>query len=803
MKNNDYDYENIEKFLEYFPDCLLQSFDDVMIDGKKREDGKLADVFPYKRGKIETLQDRGAGIYFSVNPTTNGTRGIEHLKNISALGMDLDVGKEKENLTAEERTERKKILLEKIERFEDTPHFVLESKNGYQPVWLFESFLDYKTTNDANTIYKELIEGLEGHISKSEGDFVVRVLRLPHTKHLKTFDDPFEITIAIDNSTLPRYDFNAFYKKYRSAKTERKTCENTTWKDAPVLPKEIEQIPLTTVITDVAEEKGIKIRFESVPSGTQSIYENNEKTSAFVSQNGKFCYSMSEKMRRGNQISVVMYYLDCSEEEAIEWIHKQYDIQLSKRSNEEDAQDSLVALLQQPDEKSVFFSDVIGDLFFQTQYIKGKFFVFFSNGEYTEVQEDNKRHSFYYQKQKYYFKTRCVKPSSSIHRPNKEAINMFLGKKEWNGDKVEMFLSLVEIIHEYYDFYCDEEAYIVISNIVHSYILNILGKTFYLLLSGDAGTGKSTLQNVLAKLQFNGVFAGKTSMAAMVRNVHHHQIALNIDEFEKLGHEEKTNATGILNTGFYKGGTYEITEKEGANFIPKEFHTFSTKSFSVNSMKFDPSLLSRCIVIHTVRSTKRTKNIYALSVEENEKFQSLRNRLFVFTLCYWKEIIQSIEKVKDELAENRIYARKSDLISIIAGIYEFFTDGNKDLRIFLLEKDDFEEDSQKEDNRKYILLQYLVELMEQGQNPETIELNSTEIAEYINSQLELNEYDKYKATSSSVIKMLKSMRCIDKGDTARNVKMEGKVKKIWTVKSKNIREIILRSSFSDLKKGIP
>lgn len=475
-----------------------------------------------------------------------------------------------------------------------------------------------------------------------------------------------------------------------------------------------------------------------------------------------------------------------------------------KKEEEEEAdspQNAFLECLKAPSRSYIFRSDVVDNIFFHIFFPDQKTpFVVCSNGEYKEIRKEEKESYFEHNGKKYYFKTELAPPYSSMNTPDKRGAEMFVEKEI--PEKKNLYQRLLKQLEEYYDFYSEEECHIIACNIVHSYILSALGNTFYLLLHGEANTGKSSLQILLSLLQYNGVFSGKTSMPAMIRNIHTYQVAQNIDEFEKLSDDEKKNAMGILNTGYLKSGTYQIVERSGGkDFVPKEYFTFGTKSFSVNSAYFDESFLSRCITIHTVRNKKDVKSVHSLSGDDREAFQKLQNEIFVFCLFRWEELKESIESVKKELSENQKYGRRADIISLIAGVYEYFVE-NTDLRKTLLERDEFENEASQDDDRLYLLFRFLVERMEEN-TISTMEISSSKIAEHINETLGIDMYSKFKATSQSIVKMMRSHRIIGSGDTAKqNTAGAEKGKKIWIVQKKKVADMVDRSRFNDLKEKV-
>jgi len=327
------------KFLENLSDCLIQAFDD------SGQDGSLARTFEYDFDTILNLQSKGAGVYSAINPTSEGKRDIQHLKHISALVLDLDVCKEKDNLS---KTEIEKLKLELIKNLKSKipypPHYIIESKNGIQPIWLFEVFKDYTSNEEANRIYRSVVEGMGKQIgTNSEGDNVIRVFRLPYTNHLKTKSDPFEIKIIEDNSKLERYRFADFIKEYGEMSKSVKTIQaekrellfdvrgkNETNSKVSKRGRKIkiEDLNLEEVMVEVGREVGVKIEFKDQANGTKTIIENGEATSGFISENGEYCNSMSGKDRKGGVLSIVKYYLKCSRGKTYRWLSKKFNAEI-------------------------------------------------------------------------------------------------------------------------------------------------------------------------------------------------------------------------------------------------------------------------------------------------------------------------------------------------------------------------------------------------------------------------------------------------------------------------------------------
>lgn len=194
----------------------IQSFD----DDKVRSSKSLAQIFPYSSTgatqRIKELQDRGAGIFFAVNPQEDGlTRGIDHTTQLVRLALDLDVCKESFGLSEDERLEKKREVGRKLKGLTVPPGDVIVTKNGLQPVWTFDIPRELKTVTErreANELYRSMVLGVCAKLGlSSEGDNISRVLRLPGSKHQKNSSDAFTITIK------PFFGYNPTIEEFIAA----------------------------------------------------------------------------------------------------------------------------------------------------------------------------------------------------------------------------------------------------------------------------------------------------------------------------------------------------------------------------------------------------------------------------------------------------------------------------------------------------------------------------------------------------------------------------------------------------------
>lgn len=295
----------ITDFLSYFPDSVIQFFDDT------KKNKMLAETIPtFNADYVDRKQSQGCGIFYSPNGFVDGHRKTENLAKINSVFIDLDVTKEKINLPKETISELKQAALQTIEMFPLTPHFVIETKNGLQVIWLVK---DFNTTK-----FDEVVDFLIEKFRADEGrKGVTGVLRMPGYLHLKNPNEPFLCTLIKDDPSLPKYKPGDFYNLPDfSNYIEEPAKQNQLFNEAPIehnpspeIQKALET-PISEVIKIIAPVVGINIQLEKNSDGTNQIFENGERTSGFISKNKNFVHSSSNNGREGNPITVAEYYLN-------------------------------------------------------------------------------------------------------------------------------------------------------------------------------------------------------------------------------------------------------------------------------------------------------------------------------------------------------------------------------------------------------------------------------------------------------------------------------------------------------------
>lgn len=492
-----------------------------------------------------------------------------------------------------------------------------------------------------------------------------------------------------------------------------------------------------------------------------------------------------------------------------------------KKKNEEKSKDEkgeirpLNTLLKEESRiEKIPLTGVVNGKFYHTVFIPDKTeyrpFVLFEDGANFPVVHQKEG------KNRYIYSFICIDDQHLIFRTNeplwysegttntinKEGVQMVINKESLEANELHELVNAKLV--EYYDFYNKEEVSIVFAHIVHTYILGLLGKTFYLLLEGEKNTGKSSLQAVMAQLQHHGSFSGKITMPLLVRKVHFLGATVNLDELDKLHKDEKQVAMGILNSGMYENGTYEIVnmDSKSSQQKMKVFYTFSAKTFSANHSFFPDSFISRCIVINTIRNKKSVKSLHGCPKAELMTFQAIRNKLFAYCLINGKKIKKDIELVKTELESSSQYGRRCDVFSIIGGVLKHFNCDYKIVLKYLRERDLVNEEDLT-DNRYYFALRFLVEKMGKCVQSQLLEFTNEELKDYIIECLDMDDYSKFKPTSRSIGSLLRKHRIISKPSNSERITSganKGKFK--YKVEIVHILEIIDRSQHEDLKESI-
>ena len=135
--------------------------------------------------KIRQLNDDGRGIWFTINSLLYGKRKVEFIESFNAIGLDLDSGKEGDDIDVIEKS--KQTNLANLLNLQLIPTVIVETKNGLQPMWFLIS--DEITDNDEYKALQKMMQLKLGADPNAIGG--ERLYRLPGYHHNKDPMRPF------------------------------------------------------------------------------------------------------------------------------------------------------------------------------------------------------------------------------------------------------------------------------------------------------------------------------------------------------------------------------------------------------------------------------------------------------------------------------------------------------------------------------------------------------------------------------------------------------------------------------------
>ena len=146
----------------------------------------------------------------------------------------------------------------------------------------------------------------------------------------------------------------------------------------------------------------------------------------------------------------------------------------------------------------------------------------------------------------------------------------------------------------------DEVADLLVLWTLHTHAIESAFATPYLrIVSAAPNSGKTLLLEILAKLTCRGWHAIMPSLAVMYRKVDAYSPTLLLDEMDGYNLDERTDALGVLNSGYKRGATVDRCKESGEL---EEFKTFCAKAFAgLDTKAMAPSLLSRTVTIRLER----------------------------------------------------------------------------------------------------------------------------------------------------------------------------------------------------------
>lgn len=217
----------------------------------------------------------------------------------------------------------------------------------------------------------------------------------------------------------------------------------------------------------------------------------------------------------------------------------------------------------------------------------------------------------------------------------KSYIQFFKGND--NVKAVKVFKTIKQQLKKYIIFPHNSLYDIVALWIMHTYVYCIFRYVPYIWLNADAGSGKSTVMDIIIQYAFNGLSNVGSTPAVIFRTIENNGSTLALDEFENMNGEDKSLILTILKVGFKSGAI--VSRCSEKNYEPVVFSAFSPKIFAGIS-DIDNVLLTRCIKIN-MKMAKDKSSISDFDLNNPERkieTAKIKNELYIFGLKYADKI---------------------------------------------------------------------------------------------------------------------------------------------------------------------
>jgi len=132
--------------------------------------------------------------------------------------------------------------------------------------------------------------------------------------------------------------------------------------------------------------------------------------------------------------------------------------------------------------------------------------------------------------------------------------------------------------------------------VIGGYLYKLFPAYGYLRLNGEAGTGKTTLLNIIAECGFNGTLQSQITKAGLAETVHNLSCTICLDEVEKRSIAAADEYVQLLKAGYKSDGSY--SKMSGKNMI--QLNVYSPKAIASIDPLGDEALDSRTLTIKTV-----------------------------------------------------------------------------------------------------------------------------------------------------------------------------------------------------------
>lgn len=173
----------------------------------------------------------------------------------------------------------------------------------------------------------------------------------------------------------------------------------------------------------------------------------------------------------------------------------------------------------------------------------------------------------------------------------------------------------------------------------------------FIFLNGTKNSGKSKIINILQMICFNSESTANTSPSALFRLIEANNATVMVDEGENLnGTEYSQELRLLLNACYVSTGTVTRTNKDSHKV--ERFKVFTPVCIgAINEL--ESTLMSRCIPIFTMRSTKNSRKGKLFVDPQHIKWRKIRHAMYKGAFQSYQDIIKLSYEMEPEGIENR------------------------------------------------------------------------------------------------------------------------------------------------------
>lgn len=301
---------------------------------------------------LQELNEKGFGIFQTANSffatpeqlkdlaikknkSSVTKRNKKFLSHLNEVFGDLDICKDDDDLSQEERDKLKTQLKDAINNYCPASTYVI-TKNGLQPRWwIEESSIDESTQQKYINVTNGIIEWSKQNGAKGDPvKDVTRVLRKPFYYHHKS--EPYLVTEESGNGKTYTLDELKEYFWYEPTTNMQKSVN----KENESIYNQIASMDIRHIVIDVWKEKGSEAKFDEAGH----LIIDGVATATFLGSNGNYiATSSSDFPAKGNAVTYVAETFGITTKEAFKWILKKYNIHNNNTTGEGDKLKSIFA----------------------------------------------------------------------------------------------------------------------------------------------------------------------------------------------------------------------------------------------------------------------------------------------------------------------------------------------------------------------------------------------------------------------------------------------------------------------------